>query len=293
MIELSQAGEGLLRQGFAGDTLNTAWYARALLPEGWSVDYATVLGCDPLSEQMAAFIADAGIGTARIGRHPTRAPGLYMISLRAGERSFTYWRDRSAARTLADDPAWLRAALAGADVVYLSGITVAILEPEGRRRLRAALEEARAAGARVVFDPNLRPRLWADAATMCAEIEATARLADIVLPSHEDEAAHFGDASPEATALRYRALGAAEVLVKNGGGEMVAVVDGAPPVALPALPRAVPVDTTGAGDSFNAGYLAARFAGAGVAAAAEAGHRIALRVIAVHGALVPGLSAGA
>lgn len=84
MIELSQAGNGLLRQGFAGDTLNTAWYARALLPAAWAVDYATVLGHDPASDQMLAELAAAGIGTGRIARHPTRVPGLYLISLSEG-----------------------------------------------------------------------------------------------------------------------------------------------------------------------------------------------------------------
>lgn len=287
MVELSQAGEGLLRQGFAGDTLNTAWYARALLPADWAVEYATVVGSDPLSDRMTAFIAEAGIGTDHIGRHPERAPGLYMISLAAGERSFTYWRDRSAARTLADDAGWLARVFAGADLIYISGITLAILAPEGRTRLRDELAKARRAGAKVAFDPNIRPRLWTDPQTMRAEISAAAAISDILLPSHDDEAAHFGDLSPLATAQRYLALGAREVLVKNGGGVMVAAEAGQAPVALPALPRITPVDTTGAGDSFNGGYLAARLTGAEMPTAAAAGHHVAARVIGHHGALMP------
>ena len=286
MVELSQAGNGLLQQGFAGDTLNTAWYARACLPGDWAVEYATLLGRDALSDRMMEFIAAAGIGTECIGRHPERVPGLYLISLRDGERSFTYWRDRSAARCMADDPAWLDDAMAGEDVIYVSGITFAILPPEGRVMLRDRLAQARARGARVVFDPNLRPRLWPDAATMCAETEATARVADILLPSHDDEASHFGDPDPVATARRYLALGASEVLVKNGGGPMVAALAGRPPQSLPPLPRVVPIDTTGAGDSFNGGYLAARLAGADPEQATRAGHDIAMRVIAHHGALL-------
>lgn len=287
MVELSQAGEGLLRQGFAGDTLNTAWYARALLPGDWTVDYATVVGADALSGRMVDFIAAAGIGTRSIGRHPDRAPGLYMITLTQGERSFTYWRDRSAARTLADDAGWLDRAFAGAGLIYVSGITLAILDPAARARLRDRLAAARRAGARVAFDPNLRPRLWSDPVTMRTEITAAAAISDIVLPSHDDEAQHFGDASPIATALRYRNLGVGEILVKNGGGGMVAVAEGGAPVDLPALPRVDPVDTTGAGDSFNGGYLAARLTGADCLAATRAGHDIALRVIGHHGALMP------
>lgn len=286
MVELSQAENGLMQQSFAGDTLNTAWYARACLPGDWTVEYASLLGRDALSDRMLEFIAAAGIGTGRIGRHPERVPGLYLISLREGERSFTYWRDRSAARCMADDPAWLDAAIAGADVIYVSGITFAILPPDGRTLLRDTLAKVRAGGARVVFDPNLRPRLWPNTATMCAETEAAARVADILLPSHDDEASYFGDADPMATARRYLELGASEVLVKNGGGPMVAALAGQPPQSLPPLPRIVPTDTTGAGDSFNGGYLAARLTGADLEQATRAGHDVAMRVIAHHGALV-------
>ena len=287
MVEMSHAGEGLWRQGFAGDTLNTAWYMRAGLPADWAVEYFTVVGTDPLSEAMLGFMQGAGIGTGRIARHPDRAPGLYMISLENGERSFTYWRDNSAARTLAADPTRLGQALAGAAMIYVSGITMAVLEGEGRAVMLDQLGRARAAGSRVVFDPNLRPRLWRDAASMCAAIEATAALADIVLPSHDDEARHFGDASPEATARRYAALGAGEVLVKNGGGPMALALEGRAPEALPPLPAVTPVDTTGAGDSFNAGYLAARLAGSEPQAAARRGHELASRVVQHYGALMP------
>ncbi len=285
MVELSGAGADLWRSGFAGDTLNTAWYARALLPADWTVDYLTAIGNDPLSERMLRFIADAGIGTGAIRRHPSRVPGLYMIELQDGERSFTYWRDNSAARTLADDPAWLKGALADADVIYVSGITIGILDDAGRANLWTALSGARAKGRQVVFDPNLRPRLWPDGDAMCRATTETARLADIVLPSHDDEAQWFGDASVEATAERYLALGASEVLVKNGGAEMV-LAEGGTIRRLPAMERVKPVDTTGAGDSFNGGYLAARLTGAPAEQAVRRGHEIAMQVVGHPGALM-------
>jgi 2-dehydro-3-deoxygluconokinase len=287
MVELSGAGDGLWRTGFAGDTLNTAWYLRALAPDAWDIDYFTVVGQDPVSDAMCDFIAAAGIGTGAISRHPSRSPGLYMITLTQGERSFTYWRDTSAARTLADDGARLQAACLAADAVYFSGITLGILTSEARGRLFAALAAARAAGRQVIFDPNLRPRLWSDTDAMCmATLEAAAH-ADIILPSHDDEATYFGDASPQETALRYLAAGATEVLVKNGGAEMVLGLAGSAPQVLPALPRVQPLDTTGAGDSFNGGYLAARFAGQDPAAAVLQGHRVAMEVVCHPGALMP------
>ncbi len=282
MVEMAESGDGLYRKGVAGDTLNTAWYLRALAPEDWQVSYFTMLGTDTTSDGIEAFIAGAGIGIDWIGRHPTRAPGLYLISLKNGERSFTYWRDTSAARTLADDPAHLRAACDAADVIYLSGITLAILPPDRREALLETLR-----GRRVVFDPNIRPRLWETPQAMRNAVEAAAALSDIVLPSFEDEAEWFGDATPEQTAERCLALGAQEVVVKNGGSQMAFGQQGHGVRLLPPMPRVTPTDTTGAGDSFNAGYLVARLSGATPEAAVEKGHALAARVVMSPGALMP------
>ena len=112
-------------------------------------------------------------------------PGLYAISVDgAGERSFTYWRDTSAARTLFLPPgAVMPERLAGFDLVYLSAITLAVLAPEARAALAAFLAGYRARGGRVAFDSNYRPRLWPDAATARAEVTRFWRLTDIGLPS--------------------------------------------------------------------------------------------------------------
>ncbi len=285
MVEMApSAAPGDYRIGFAGDTLNTAWYARKAMPSDWSVEYLTALGDDAISTRMVDFIAAAGIGTDHIARLGGRTVGLYMIELKDGERSFAYWRGQSAARLLADDAARLAAGIAGAGVVYLSGISLAVLEGEGRATLYDALRDARQAGARVVFDPNLRPRLWPDDATMCRVIMEAAALSDVVLPSHEDEATYFGDADLKATADRYAAAGAGLVVVKNGGGEMLTLEDGTYATHAPERVTEI-VDTTAAGDSFNAGFLAAWLTGADVAGSVRAGARLAARVIGQRGAL--------
>jgi 2-dehydro-3-deoxygluconokinase len=284
MVELAPVGGGLYRRGFAGDTYNFAWYLRRLLPGDWRVGYCTWLGTDAVSDELSGAMASAGIETSAIRRTDARTVGLYMIDLRGGERSFTYWRSQSAARLLASDPSWLAAQLRGADLVLFSGITLAVAEQ--RAALLATLAEARAAGTTVAFDPNLRPRLWSDAPTMCRELTRGAEVADVLLPSFEDESAHFGDPTPGATIARYRACGARTVVVKNGDAE-ISAWDATEGAATARPPRVAAVDTTAAGDSFNAGFLAARLRGAPLPEAVGAGMRLAAGVIRHPGALVP------
>ena len=286
MVEMSRAPDpDLWRMGFAGDTLNTAWYLRRLLDDAWQVDYLTRVGTGDFSTRMVEFLRAEGLGTAHVSRQPDAEIGLYAISLTNGERSFSYWRDTSAARRLADDPTLLHAALQGCAMAYLSGITLAILPPQGRIGLLQALDRARQAGTTVVFDTNLRPRLWADVDTMRAVTQDAAGRADLVLPSFDDEAALFGDADPQATLDRYLALGAGQVVVKNGGGPIrFGGRDGAGHID--DLSVEPPVDSTAAGDSFNAGYLAARLTGADCAGAIRAGHALGRQVIRHPGALI-------
>jgi len=286
MVELSQAGEGLLRKGFAGDTFNTAWYARACLPPAWSVDYFTALGDDPMSDEMVAFMGKAGIGTDLIRRIKGKTPGLYMINLRNGERSFSYWRDSSAARSLATDPDRLREAVESADVVYFSGITLAILSQDDAETLLAEIRRAKAIGKFVVFDPNIRPRLWSSYDVMHITINEGARSSSLVMPSFDDEAAHFGDASIDATIARYLALGASHVVVKNGA-EGATLSFANEKAYVPAEKVKKVVDTTSAGDSFNGAFLAHYLENRDAPAAARFGAKIAARVVSEHGALVP------
>ncbi|WP_207100267.1 sugar kinase [Paracoccus shandongensis] len=285
MVELSQAGGDLWSLGIAGDTLNTAWYLRRCLGPDWRVGYFSRVGTGEFSRKMLRFLEAEGIEAEHVTPDPQREIGLYAISLKDGERSFSYWRGQSAARGLADDPQRLAQALQGCRIAYFSGITLAILPDAGRAALLDAATKARAAGCQVVFDPNLRPRLWQSPEDMRHWIERAAGGADLVLPSFDDEATHFGDTDPEATAARYLRLGAGQVVVKNGGGPVR--YSGAQGAGLVAdLARVTTVDSTAAGDSFNAGYLAAALQGADPETAIRAAHRLSLQVVSHPGALV-------
>ena len=285
MIEMAPLEGGLFRKGFAGDTLNTAWYARAFLPTNWAVDYFTALGHDQQSQDMSAFLEKAGIGTSLIKHIEGKSPGLYMISLSNGERSFSYWRDTSAARLLAADRDHLRAAIDASDVVYFSGITLAILSEADARTFLEEVKRARDLGKLVAFDPNIRPRLWRNAAAMRATISAGAEVSTIALPSFDDEASTFGDASIEACFARYRALGARNILVKDGARGAHFDFDGAKGFVAANKVEQV-VDTTGAGDSFNGSFFAAYLQNGDAARAAAFAASVAAAVVTERGALV-------
>lgn len=283
MVELREEADGRLARGHGGDTLNTAVYMVRL---GLPVDYVTALGDDAWSDEMVAHWQAEGIGTALVQRLPGRLPGLYVIQTdRSGERRFQYWRDSAAARRIFDDPhaAAVQDAVAGCRMAYLSGITLSILDDPARARLFAALGRLRAGGGRVAFDTNYRPRGWPDPATGRALYRRMFASSDVVFASSEDLQLLFGD-DGEPELMRRRA---GRELVLKQSHPAVRVVLGNLDLTVAADPVARVVDTTAAGDSFAAAYLAARLRGAAPDAAARAGHRLA-GVVAQHpGAIIP------
>ena len=292
MLELSRRGERW-DMHYGGDTLNTAIHlARA----GHDVAYLTALGTDPLSRQMAASWAGEGIDTSLICLHPSRQAGLYAITTDAtGERSFAYWRDNSAARelfSLTDANLWRRAS-ERVDLFCFSLISLAILPETGRRSLLLLADMVRQAGGRVAFDGNYRPRLWESPQEARKWRDMAIAEADIGLPTLEDEIMLAGPASgqvasgqagsAQVVAAHWQRLGCAEVLVKQGR-DGVRLPDG----RLQAPPAVVePVDTSGAGDAFDAGYLDGRLRGCDPATAALAGQRLAAITMAQPGAVPP------
>jgi len=285
MIELSGANGDQWRMGFAGDTLNTTWYVRALTGEDFAVDYVTAFGDDPFSVKQRKFLRDNGINTAHSPIIVGARPGLYAITLAGTERSFTYWRNDAAARHLADDPDALAKSLDGRQIIYFSGITMGILSPKSRQNVLNAVSNARRQGSLVVFDANYRPRLWENAETARQVLSNAFHVTDIALPTFPDENALFGDAAPPDTAARIAGYGVREIVVKDGT-EPALVIAGGTSTEVPAS-NANAVDTTGAGDSFNGGYIASRLAGLDPLVAAANAHKVAARVVEFHGALAP------
>ncbi|NWB60794.1 MULTISPECIES: sugar kinase [unclassified Pseudomonas] len=287
MIELQHRADGSLQQSFGGDTLNAAVYLRRELGEPSTVDYVTALGDDSFSDAMCKHWAEEGLGLGMVQRLPGRLPGLYCIQTDAnGERKFLYWRNEAAVRDCFTTPAAepILAALPTYDVVYFSGITLAVLGEVGRARLLETLVETRKRGGKVVFDNNYRPRLWASVDAARAAYHAVLAEVDIALLTEDDERALFGYEDSEQVFAAYPTI--AEVVLKRGADACLIRWEDER-FEVPALVVEKVVDTTAAGDSFSAAYLASRLKGGSPQEAALAGHRLASRVIQVPGALIP------
>lgn len=287
MIELTEAGDRLLRLGFAGDTYNTAVYLRRTADQlGFDaeVGYLTGLGNDHYSDAMRAewrthSIVDRALFVA------DRLPGLYAVSTAEdGERSFSYWRDQSAARALFEGTEW-PLALDG-DHVHLSAITLQLTSGRSRAALLARLGQLRAARTTVSFDTNYRAAGWPSADAAAEAIAAVCAASDIVLASADDAEALFGPGEPDEHMRRLSTITSAEVILRNGAdGAYISAGEGV--LHVPADRVANVVDTTAAGDAFAGGYLAARLAGEAPSRAAAIGNQLAAQVIQVPGAILP------
>ena len=287
MLELSGAPGSSVNTAYGGDTLNTAVYLSRL---GISTTFLSALGDDASSDWLLQQWREEGIDTRWVRRIPGAKPGLYWIHLDdSGERTFTYWRGESAARQVFDDSDYATnlANLIPVDsFLYLSGITLSILSDPARETLWSLLQGLRKKGVRICFDGNFRPAGWGSLHSAQEAFNNTLEHIDIALPTFDDEAMVFADKTPEETVLRLQQMGVGEVVVKLGA-EGCYVARGDVSAWVPTQPQPSVVDTTAAGDAFNAAYLAARIRGLDPIAAAHQGHTLAGRVIEHRGAIMP------
>ncbi|WED24600.1 sugar kinase [Vibrio sp. JC009] len=288
MVELRKVGSEL-QQGFGGDTLNTATYLSRLTEgKGKTISYVTGLGKDSFSKEMLQSWNQENINTDLVQISDSKLPGIYAIETAPdGERSFYYWRNDSAAKY------WLRdrplpefiSELSQNQMIYISGISLAILPEDCREMLLNVLEACRKDGVLIAFDNNYRPRLWESSENAQSWYQHVLKLTDIAFLTYDDEEALWGDTSEEQAIARTQDLGVSEIVIKRGGDACFVITPEARYSVAPA-PVSNIIDTTAAGDSFSAGYLAKRILGGSCEESAAAGHKVAGTVIQYRGAVI-------
>lgn len=291
MIELSIKGESTTRS-FGGDTLNTSVYLSRLLPQSeFAIHYVTGLGTDPFSQEMVDAWQKEGIKTDLVQRMSNKMPGLYsIVTDDEGERSFYYWRNDAAAKF------WLKTAetdvvcdkIKQCDYVYLSGISIAILDAESITKLVALLKTVKANGGKVIFDNNYRPRLWSSIEQARKTYTEILACTDIAFLTLDDEDALWGEVPYEDVIQRTKAYGVSEVIIKRGSDScIVDAKEGRFEVPANKIAKEKVIDTTAAGDSFSAGYLGARLMASNPEKSVLQGHLVAGTVIQYRGAIIP------
>jgi len=284
MVELAHLDGQTLTIGFAGDSSNAMVYLRRWAPE-LEVSFLSALGDDPYSKQILAFWKESGIRTNHVKILPGELPGLSIIQNETnGERHFYYWRGQSAYRQLVpaigDELNFKEF-----NFLYLSGITVAATPNEHRTTLLNWVEQAKRMGITIVFDPNYRDRLWKDSHEARAVLEPFIDLTDLFLASDDDLKSLLPDQADTSFVLGLMASGCTEAVIRRGPKPCDIFYNGRH-LQVDAV-NATPIDTTGAGDSFNGTYLACRIQGVTPENAARQAHTIAAQVVAHKGAVIP------
>ncbi len=299
MIELNGAPFGTMQQSYGGDTLNAAIYLNRSATNNVEqagnpsirTSYVTALGSDAISQQMLERWQSEGISTDLVAIDEKRSPGLYLIQLDdEGERTFLYWRNNSAARYLVQHPNFdaICQSLNDVDMIFFSGISLAILPQSAQIKLLAVIQKLRSRGVTIAFDSNYRPKLWESESATKECYRLGYQTTDIALVTFDDEQQLWGDQTPQDTIDRLHRLGVKTIIVKLGAeGCLVSETPEKAPSLIETTPVETVIDSTSAGDSFNGGFLSCYLSGGSVEQACRQGNALARLVIQHHGAIIP------
>ncbi len=285
MLELSPASGATdqYRVGVAGDTYNTAV---GLAQLGLTTEYVTAVGSDTQSQKILSHAARHGVGSQYIHIDSTAQSGLYLIDNDpAGERYFTYWRKYSAAHKLLSHPQQLSRTLdllSAIPFLYISGITLALCSEQSRNSLFKWCLNYRQNGGKLIYDSNYRAALWPETHTAQKAHQQALELTDIFLPSAEDILILSTPGSKLVQTY-------SECVLKNSRSE-IEIFHGGLKSSFTPEPVARVLDTSGAGDAFNAGYLAARLQGLQPEPATKFAADVAALTIQHQGAILPAAS---
>jgi 2-dehydro-3-deoxygluconokinase len=254
--------------------------AIALARLGIEVGWFSRVGDDELGRFIVHNVRGEGVDTSRVIVDPAAPTGLYLKEISAvGETIVYYYRRGSAASRLRPDDLDAEY-LTAARWLHVTGITPALSET-CRETVEHAIELARASGLEVSFDPNMRLKLWTveqARATMFPLI----RRSTILLGGMEELSLLLQVETPDVAADWALAQGLSIAVIKLGAdGALVATPTERRTIPPFTIPRVV--DTVGAGDGFDAGFMAGRLLGRDPWQSAELGNVVGAHALMVEG----------
>ncbi|EFV78481.1 sugar kinase [Cytobacillus pseudoceanisediminis] len=277
--------EGMLRHAhsfsmkFGGAESNVAIGLSRL---GHRSRWISRLGEDEFGDAMLSFIRSEGVDVSYVTRDQNAPTGVFFKEFRRmnDTRVYYYRKDSAASRMNAD---WLLdESILDAEYLHLTGITPG-LSPSCREMLEKAIRVAKGNGTKIVFDPNLRLKIWRDGTEARQFLKKYASESDIVLPGISEAEFLFGALSPEEYVENFHELGIETVIMKLGKeGSLISSSSG--------LVKKIPgfmvervIDPVGAGDAFAAGVLSGLLDGKTLEEAALQGNAMGAMVTMVNG----------
>ena len=266
-------------RGFGGDTSNMVIAAARL---GARAGYVSRVGDDAFGRSLLSLWVGEGVDTRGVATDGAAPTGVYFVTHGSAGHEFSYLRAGSAASRM--EPSTLpEDVIRGASVLHVSGISQAI-SGSACDAVFAAIDMATAGGARIMYDPNLRLKLWS-LPRASAVIRATAATCNYFLPSLDDIRVLSGAADPHAAITWCRGIGAPIVVLKCGGeGVYVSYDRRMERIAGHAVAT---VDATGAGDCFDGAFAARTIAGDDPISAARYANAAAALATTGFGAVAP------
>ncbi|MEM1602507.1 MAG: sugar kinase [Candidatus Bathyarchaeia archaeon] len=272
------------RKFFGGAPMNTLVGMARL---GLSVGAITVVGDDPFGQFLLRELERNGVDISHVKiKKGVRTTLAFVVNEpETGERIFIFYRSPWVKRTSVDSlsPEDIDYKyVSSAKILHVSGF--ALSESLPRRAILNAVMYARESGVKVSFDPTLRLDVWRSEKTIKAIYSKMLRLSDIAMFSREEAEFTFGTSEPERAADKALKYGVEIVGIKLGErGSFVKSKDGRK-VFAPAF-KVKPVDTTGAGDGWNAGLLLGVIRGWDLEKCAKVANAVGALVVTRHGAI--------
>lgn len=247
---------------------------------GYKAGWISKVGDDTFGEYIVSFIRGEGVDTSMVKKDGTAPTGVYFKEFHeTKDTRVFYYRKGSAASNITPEDLDEKY-IASAKYLHITGITP-VLSESARRTVLKAIEIAKKNNVKISFDPNLRKKLCSEENLIKYTLEIIGS-ADIVFPGYKEAKFLFGDEEPEELCKKILNLGPEIVAMKLGkDGCIVANKNKIQHIRGVKIDKVV--DTIGAGDGFNAGFVAGLLQGLDIVECGKLANEVGALVTTVVG----------